>query len=85
VRVKLCTAFEPTPFWAVKVTENTPPVVGVPLSVPVPLLLSVKITPVGRDPLSLRLAVGEPVVVTVNVPAEPVAKVVLLALVMAGA
>ena len=58
---------------------------GVPLSVAVPFWLSVNVTPLGRAPLSLRLGVGEPVAVTVKLPAVPTVKAVLLALVMAGA
>ncbi len=50
-----------------------------------PFSLSRKVTPPGRAPLSLREAVGKPVVVTVNVPALPTVKVVPLSLVMAGA
>ena len=42
-------------------------------------------TPLGRVPVSLSAGVGEPVVVTVKLPAVPTVKVVLLALVMAGA
>jgi hypothetical protein len=80
-----CVAFEPTPFAAVKVMLNTPPVVGVPLSVPDPLWLSMNDTPVGSAPLSLRLGVGYPVAVTVNEPATPAVNVVLFALVIAGA
>ena len=56
-----------------------------PLSVAVPFLLSVNVTPLGRAPLSLSVGVGKPVVVTVNVPATPVVNVVAAALVMAGA
>lgn len=58
---------------------------GVPEIVAVPLPLSLKVTPLGRVPVSVRLGVGEPVVVTVKLPALPVVKVVLAALVMAGA
>jgi len=58
---------------------------GVPLSVPVPLPLSVKVTPLGSVPVSVRDGVGVPVVVTWNDPAEPTLKVVLVLLVMAGA
>jgi hypothetical protein len=42
------------------------------------------VTPLGRVPLSLRVGVGDPVAVTVNVPAVPTVNVVLLALVIAG-
>ena len=50
-----------------------------------PLPLSTKVTPPGRAPLSLRAAVGFPVVVTENVPALPTVNVVEFALVIAGA
>ena len=59
------------------------PAAGVPLSTPVEALND---TPLGSAPLSLRVGVGEPVFVTVKVvPATPTAKVLLSALVMAGA
>jgi hypothetical protein len=59
---------------------------GVPESVAVPFPLSVNVTPVGSvaDP-SLRDGAGEPVVVTVNVPDWPWAKVAPPALVICGA
>jgi hypothetical protein len=50
--------------------------VVVPASVAVPLPLSLNITPLGRLPVSLRLGVGVPEVVTVKVPAMPAVKVV---------
>ncbi len=50
-----------------------------------PLPLSVKVTPEGSEPVSLRLGVGVPVVSTVKVPAAPSAKVVAATEVMAGA
>jgi hypothetical protein len=43
------------------------------------------VTPLGRAPVSVKVGVGVPVVVTENVPAVPTVKVVLLALVIAGA
>ena len=52
------------------------------------MLVLTKVTPVGSAPVSLiaMLAlVGKPVVVTEKVPAVPTVKVVLLALVIAGA
>ena len=61
------------------------PAAGVPARVAVPSPLSTKVTPVGRGPDSVRAGVGKPVVVTVNDPAVPTAKVLALALVMAGA
>lgn len=54
---------------------------GVPLSTPAVL----KVTPLGRLPLSVNVGVGKPVAVTVNDPAVPTANVVLLALVIVGA
>jgi len=53
----------------------------VPLSTPAAL----KVTPLGRAPVSVNVGVGKPVAVTVNDPAVPTTKVVLLALVMVGA
>ena len=70
------------------VIERTyvPPVpVGVPLRVAVPFPLFVKVTPLGRVPDSLSDGVGDPVAVTVKLPAVPTANVVLFALVIAGA
>jgi hypothetical protein len=55
---------------------------GVPLSVAVPLPLSVKVTPGGKAPVSVKDGTGEPVLVIVKEPAEPTLNVVLLALVM---
>ena len=57
----------------------------VPLSVAVPLPLSANVTPLGRAPVSVTAGVGKPVAVTVKLPAAPTVKVVLVALVMAGA
>ena len=68
--------------------------VGVPLSVPVPLPLSTNVTPLGRVQGSItsvaltlqpRVIGAVPVAVTEKVPAMPTPKVLLLALVMAGA
>ena len=61
------------------------PEAGIPLRVPVPLWLSTKVTPLGSVPVSVRVGVGVPVVVTENVPAAPTVNVVLLALVITGA
>ena len=55
-----------------------------PDNVAVPLPLSVKVTPPGRVPVSLRAGVGNPLAVTVNTPALPTWKLVAAALVMAG-
>ena len=73
---------------AVIVNEYDPPVAaaGVPLSVAVPLPLLVNVTPAGSAPLSVIVAtVGDPLVVTMNVPAFPTVKVVAFVLVIAGA
>jgi hypothetical protein len=83
-----CVALGTTPLLAVIVSEYDPPVpaAGVPLSVAVPLPWSMNVTPAGNTPASvIGATVGNPVVVTVNVPALPTAKVVVLALVIAGA
>ena len=45
----------------------------------------VKVTPLGRAPVLLKVGAGKPVAVTVKVPAVPTVKVVVLAEVMAGA
>ena len=82
--MKFCTAFSPTPFAAVKAMGNAPPAAGVPLSVAVPLPLSVKVKPVGNAVDSLIAGVGDPAVVTVNDPGVPRANVALFALVMAS-
>src|SRR5207247_1575276 len=55
---------------------------GVPASAPV---AAVKVTPAGRAPLSVSVGAGKPLAATVKEPAVPVVKVVLLALVKAGA
>jgi len=57
------------------------PAAGVPESTPA----VVKVTPEGRAPVSENVGDGTPEAVTVKVPAVPAVKVVLLALVMAGA
>ena len=61
------------------------PAAGVPEMVAVPLPLSVKVTPVGREPVSVRAGEGAPVVVTVVEKAAPTLEAAELALVMAGA
>ena len=48
-------------------------------------MAGVKVTPVGNVPVCDTVGVGKPVVVTVNVPGVPTMKVVLAALVIAGA
>src|SRR5437879_1209932 len=87
VSVKFCVAAVPTPLLAVNMIGYVPlvPAAGVPLSVPVPLPLSAKVTPPGSVPDSVRAGAGKPVVVTINVPGPPKANDALLALVIAGA
>jgi hypothetical protein len=55
----------------------------VTFNVPVPFLLSVKVTPVG-SPVAPSAGTGNPVVFTVNVPPVPWTKPALEALVIAG-
>lgn len=61
------------------------PDAGVPLRVPVPFVLPVKVTPLGSAPVSVKAGTGKPVVNTVNEAEAPTVNVVLLGLVMAGA
>ncbi len=75
---------EPYALVAVSGTAYVPAVVGVPDRVPVPLPLSVKVTPGGRLDQP-RLGAGDPLVVTVKLNAVPAVPVALLALVNAGA
>src|ERR1700689_3546770 len=56
-----------------------------PDRVAVPLPLSTKVTPVGSVPVLLSAAAGEPLVVILKVPALPVVRVAVAALVTAGA
>ena len=56
--------------------------IGVPDSTPV---VALRVTPVGRVPVSVNVGAGNPVAVTVKVPAVPTVKVVALPEVMAGA
>jgi hypothetical protein len=57
----------------------------VPAKVAVPSPLSTKVTPAGSAPDSDNVGLGDPVVATVNDPAEATKKVVVLALVIVGA
>ena len=57
------------------------PAAGIPLSNPE----EVKVTPLGKRPLSLKVAAGSAVAVTWNEPRTPTLKVALLALVIVGA
>jgi hypothetical protein len=63
------------------VIRYAPLAAGVPDRIPVAAL---SVTPFGSVPLALNVGAGEPVAVTVNVPAVPTAKVALFALVIAG-
>jgi hypothetical protein len=87
VRVKICVASDPTPLCAVIVSTSTSSVPDkeVPASVAVPFPLSIKVIPAGNIPVSLNDGAGNPIVVTVKVPATPTSNVVLFALVMDGA
>ena len=67
---------------AVNTSGNAPVCVAVPPSTRV---AGVNVTPVGSVPVCDTVGVGKPVVVTVNVPGVPTVKVVLAALVIAGA
>jgi hypothetical protein len=86
VSVKFCEVL-PELLVALMVNGYVPPApaAGVPLSVPVPFLLSTKVTPLGSAPVCVREGVGVPVVITVNVPGVPTVNVVLPVLVIAGA
>ncbi len=57
---------------------------GVPLIVAVPSPLSWKVTVPGSVPVPFKDGIGFPVVLTVNVPAEPTVNVALLAVVIVG-
>jgi hypothetical protein len=57
----------------------------VPAKLAVPLPLSVNVTPAGSAPDSDKVGLGDPVVATMNDPAEATKKVVVLALVIVGA
>ena len=70
---------------AVMTRGNVPLALAVPLRVPVPFPASVNEIPGGKIPVTLKLEVGVPVVVTVKMPLFPFTKVALLALVIAGA
>jgi hypothetical protein len=83
-REKLCVVV-PAALVEVSVRGNVPVEVVVPANVAVPFLLSVKVIPDGRVPDTDRLGAGDPVVVTVNVPAEPPCKVTVPLLVIVGA
>ena len=64
---------------------KVPVAVVLPPNAAVPSALSRKETAVGNEPVSLSDGMGVPVAVTVKLPSEPAVKVVLLALVIAGA
>ena len=79
--VKSWLAFGATPFCAAIVIRYAPLAVGVPDRIPVAAL---NVTPVGSVPVSLNVGAGDPVAVTVNVPAVPSEKAAAFALVIAG-
>jgi len=76
----------PVLFVAVIVIVYVPPVFapGVPVSVAVPFLLLVKLTPLGSVPVLVSDGAGVPLAVTVKLPSVPAVNVVLLVLVIAG-
>ena len=76
-------AFGNVPLLAVIVIgyEPTVPAAGVPLKTPAAL----KVTPVGKAPVSVNVGAGEPDAATVKVFAAPTLKVAVAALVNAGA
>lgn len=84
ITVKLCVAFDPTPLLAVNVIEYAPavPAAGVPVRIPV---VALNVTPEGREPDSVVVGAGDPVVVTLKSPEELTTNVALLALRMDGA
>jgi hypothetical protein len=84
VRVKVCLT-EPAEFVAVMVIIAACALFDVPWMVAVPFAPAVNVTPLGRAPDSVRVAVGRPVVVSVNIPGLPLVNVVFGALVKAGA
>jgi hypothetical protein len=83
VSVKACDASGAMPLVALITMEYVPPVpaAGVPLSTPPEL----RLTPVGRAPVPLKVDPGKPEAVTVKVPELPVLKVAWFRLVMEGA
>jgi hypothetical protein len=84
VSVKGWVAALPTPLLAIIVMEYIPCVSGpgVPPSTP---LTAPNEIPAGSAPVSLKVGDGKPVAVTLNVPGLPTVKLVLFALVIAGA
>jgi hypothetical protein len=84
VRVNVCVASGGTEFVALIEIVKVPAVVAVPAIVAVPLPRSIKLTPAGKLPVSLKLGVGVPLVMTVNDPAMPAVNVALLPLVICG-
>lgn len=84
VSVKGCTAFGLMPLLAVIVNGNVPGPVGVPVMSAVPFPSSVKVTPAGSVPDSLRLGVGVPVVKTLKELRTFTTKVAEFGVVMVG-
>ena len=83
--VNVCVALGVTPLAAVSAKVVVPTTVGIPVIVAVPFELAVKVSPLGGVPMSLTVAVGTPVVVTLNVPLVLTVKYAVVALVIAGA
>ena len=57
------------------------PALGVPLKEAVPLPLSTKVTPAGKEPVSVRAGAGAPTVETLKLPLWPTLKVAEVALI----
>ena len=85
VMTRLCDAFGVVPLAAENVLVKTPFAVGVPASEPVPLWLSVNVTPAGNVPLRVIVGTGKPLVVTVKDRGVPFGTVALAVLVNKGA
>ena len=79
VNVNACVAAGAVPV-AVMLNANTPAAVGVPANTPA----LVKVTPAGSALAVVKVGGGEPVAVTLKVPAAPTVKTVAAALVNAG-
>jgi hypothetical protein len=82
VSKKFCVSFGRTPFCADKVIGKIPLVEGVPPRTPVTMS---NVTPIGNAPVSVKVAAGKPLAVTVNVLDVPSMNVTFSALTISGA
>jgi hypothetical protein len=89
VSLNVCFATAPIPLLALKVKlyalDLAAPVAGAPLRVAVPSPLLINVTPLGRAPLSVRVAAGKPVEANMKLFDWPTTKIALPALVIEGA